>query len=155
MSNTINTNQSGPPAGLPPERLAEGYAVKAPNVKKLEPLVPPPRLQDFEMRNEPLFPGVGGLVNPATQPPAGIGSLRKELSTGVDVNLNRAAVAIEASVSGLEDGVTSATAAPRIVQSTEAAEAAALARDQIRYEPRRAMEAQANSSPQSALSVLK
>jgi hypothetical protein len=154
MSNTINPKVAGL-APMAPDQLAEGYAVKGPDLKKLDPLVSPPRLQDFELRPPPLFPGVGSLSNPSMSPPAGIDSLRDDRSTGVAVRLNRAAVAMEASTIRSQEGTTSVTEGTMITESTDAAEAAAITRDQIRYEPRRAMEAQANSSAQNVLSVLK
>lgn len=155
MSNTINTNLSGLTA-ISPDQLAEGYAVKGPEVKKLDPLVSPPSVQDFEMRLPTLFPGVGGLSNPSVAPPAGIDSLRDRPPVGVEVSLNRAAMAMEASAVRSEEGTASVTEGTmKIADSTDAAEAAAVTRDQIRYEPQRALEAQANTTAQNVLSVLK
>lgn len=154
MNNTI-TNPPQGVAALGAEQLAEGYAVKALELKRLEPLVSPPRLKDFEISSPPLFPGFSGLANPATSPPAGIESLRDELPAGVAVNLNRAAVAMEASAVRSEEGTASVTEETMINESTDAAEAAAITRDQIRYEPRQAMQAQANSNAQNVLAVLK
>jgi hypothetical protein len=161
MSNTINPQAKGMVVG--PDQLAEGYAVKSPDLKQLDPLVSPPRLKDFEMRSPPLFPGVGALSDPAVSPPAGIDSLRSSQpsgdrnrpTSGVEVTLNRAAMAMEANAIRSEEGTSSVTEGTTIVESTDAAEAAAIARDQIRYEPRKALEAQANSTAQNVLSVLK
>lgn len=178
MSNVINTNMqtlTGAPAtrsaaskseNPTPEQLSSGYAVKAPQVRQLDPLVPPPSMQDFELQSPPVFPGMSELPNPKVEPPAGIDKLLDtpaivrakgspspaSTATGVAVTINRASSVMEAVAAS---GAMPTGTGSNLREPEEASEAAAITRDQIRYEPKAAITAQANSTPANVLALLK
>lgn len=140
------------------------------NEPRNEPIVPPPALADFELRLPNVFPALGTLPDPRLTPPAGIDSLLDIVpppilpieQTGnavgtpdASVTVSRAVLEMEMSAMLADAAGVSMTRPGRIELSSDAAETAAIARDQIRWDPRQAIASQANSVASYVLSLLK
>lgn len=115
-----------------------------------------PSLDEFRLERPAIFPGLPGLVNLDVLPPAGVSSAIEESSDLAPVEsdsltLSRAMTRIDASESKTAEDMIPGG---RLDNAREAAEVAAITRDQIRWEPRAAVIAQANSSPADVLAVL-
>ena len=113
-------------------------------------------LDEFRLRRPPLFPSFPELVNREVLPPSGLKSLETMAADMApaesdSLSLTRAATMMESSDESVAEKLISGS---RVENSTEAAEVAAITRDQIRWEPRVAVMAQANSSPTDVLAVL-
>jgi hypothetical protein len=117
---------------------------------------PKPSLEEFKFERPPLFPGFSELVSPEVLPPSGISSLVTDPADLAPVEsdsltLSRAMTRVDASEPKVADDMIPGG---RLDNAREAAEVAAITRDQIRWEPRAAVMAQANSSPADVLAVL-
>lgn len=132
--------------------LTSNVVVPKPNV----PNTQKPSLEDFRLERPPLFPGFPELVNRDVLPPSGLGSLVPNSPDlppveADSLTLSRATTMIDTSEPNVAEEMIPGG---RLNDAAEAAEIAAITRDQIRWEPRLAVMAQANSSPADVLAVL-
>lgn len=122
-----------------------------------EPLVPKPSLEDFRLSTPAVFPNINELINAEVTPPRGLpGAI--ELQQDMDAlakdsfDGTRALAIMDAGGPRTAEEVVPGG---RIEEPFQAAEVAAVSRDQIRWEPEVAIEAQANSTPANVLAVLR
>jgi hypothetical protein len=114
------------------------------------PNVPKPSLKDFKIERPPLFPGFSELISREALAPAAVASPAVPLEPD-SMTLSRAMSNLDPIEAETAD---EPIAGGRIDDAAEAAEVAAITRDQIRWDPRLAIMAQANSSPADVLAVL-
>ena len=129
--------------------LTSDVVVSKPNVTK-------PSLDDFRLERPPLFPGFPELVNRDVLPPAGLGSLEADSPDLAPAEIDSLILSRATAMLDVSETTTAEEMIPggRLNNASEAAEVAAITRDQIRWEPREAVMAQANSSPVDVLAVL-
>lgn len=136
---------------------------KLPSKAGLEPLVPQPSLEDFKLERPPVFPQINELINGEVKPPQGLptsGPTPTDLAPVEEdsLTLHRGVGHLHlVNDSSTIDHDTAESVVPggNIDRSSDAEEVAAITRDQIRWDPRVAVMAQANTSPAEVLAVLK
>jgi hypothetical protein len=114
------------------------------------PNVPKPSLEDFRIERPPLFPGFSELISREALTSLAV------TSPGAPLELD--SMTLSRAMSNLDpieaETADEPIAGGRLDDAAEAAEVAAITRDQIRWDPKLAIMTQANSSPADVLAVL-